>query len=103
MDSVKDVAELINVMTDYGYRDLAKEHAAIYAMNSVCDLKRGTERMRFVEDALVDLIVSRAVFNASGAMKICLLAFNAIDNAAETGVELSVQDAINEALEAINV
>lgn len=93
MDHVKDVAEVISILTQYGYNSSSTELAAIHALNNVSML-RGMERMRAVEDALVDLVSARAVFDVSEAMRICLFALNTIDNAAKIGVELSVQDAV---------
>lgn len=93
MDHVKDVAEVISILTQYGYNSSSTELAAIHALNNVSG-HRGMERMRAVEDALVDLVSARAVFDVSEAMRICIFAINTIDSAARYGVYLSVQDAV---------
>lgn len=93
MDEAKEVAELINLESSYGYCDIAVQHAAIYALNSA-SVYKGRMRKRVIEDVLADLVLEKAVFDVSGAYRICLEALKAIDNAAKTGVDISVQDAI---------
>lgn len=103
MDYAKGVANVINVLTQHGHNSSATEYAALHALNVSGARRNRKSRMRAMENALVDLTDVGAVFDVSEAMRICMVAFNAIDNAAEAGVELSVNDAINEALEVINV
>lgn len=98
MNGVMDVAKLISLMSSYGYSDIANEYAAIHALNSSSTYK-GDGRRRAVEDALAELVAAKAVFDVSGAYRICLDALKVIDSAAGVGVELSMQDALNCAIE----
>lgn len=93
MDETKDVAKLVSLMSSYGYSDIANEHAAIHALNS-SSIYKGENRKIAMGHALAELVFAKAVFDVSGTYRICLDALKAIDNAAKSGVELSVQDAV---------
>lgn len=93
MGCVREVAETINILAGCGYHDSATEYAAIHALN-VSDIDRGMARMHVIEDAFIDLIAAKAVFDVSEAIRICIFAINTIDSAARFGVYLSVQDAV---------
>lgn len=97
MDHVQQVAESVSLMYSYGYHSSANEYAAIHMLNNA-SMYRGRKRKRIIEDSLVDLVAAKAVFDVSSTYSICLDALKAIDNAAKDGVELSVQDALEELL-----
>ena len=94
MEHVKDIAEYINILAGFGYRTSANESAAMHALNNA-SLHRGQMRELIVEEALTELVAAKAVFDVSGAYRVCLDVIDTVDDVARYGVELSLKAAFD--------
>ena len=102
MDNVQKVAELVRLMSSYGYRHIANEYAAAHALRSASTYK-GEEQKIALGHALAELVAAKAVFDVSSTYRMCLAAQESIDIAARSGIRLDVQDAIELTTEDDNV
>ena len=94
MRGAKEMADVVNVLTETGYSFNAVELAAKHALISA-KWSESMDPHEVAKDALTDLFVNGAVFSFSDAYGICIAALKVIDDAAKTGVELSPSDAVD--------